>query len=66
MDENLSIAFRLPEWEDVYRASQKRDLTPLEQFVLDNEPAAGPWRAQLQEMIDWIILIVTHPREDNP
>lgn len=55
----------IPEWEDIEKNRHKRELTPLERFVHENEPAGKtPWRKQLQELIEWVILMATHNPED--
>lgn len=49
---------RLPDWFDIHaEASEGAPLNPIEQFILDHEPA-GPedieWRKQLAALIEWV------------
>jgi hypothetical protein len=48
----------IPEWDECYaKAQRKLDLTPLEEFVYNEEPFAPTdtsWRIGLQRLVDFV------------
>jgi len=50
--------FQLPTWDQCLERDVRETATPLEQFILDNEPAGQQdrrWREQLTKAVQFII-----------